>query len=87
VEVSASVLDELGMSIDFKNLSHSLEEITGELDHRNLDNVEEFKDKNPTAENLAAFIYRELKLRLSDGISLEQVEVSETDKYSVSYSE
>jgi len=87
VIVRADTLNEVGMSIDFKDISSILNRITGELDHRNLDTVEAFKEINPTAENLASYIYRQMKENLPAGISLEQVEVSETDKYSVSYSE
>jgi len=87
VIVLADTLNEIGMSIDFKDISTILNQITGKLDHRNLDTVEVFKEINPTAENLASYIYREVKENLPAGISLEEVEVSETDKYSVSYSE
>jgi len=85
--VSRSGLDELGMGIDFTRLSVILDQVLADLDHRDLNTFEEFKEKNPTAENLAAFIYRKAKEHLPDGVTIEEVEIFETDKYSVSYSE
>ena len=87
VVVSGSELDSLGMSIDFKDLSGIVEEVVGALDHRYLDTLEEFKEKNPTAENLVVHIFREVKKRIPAGVLLEEVELRETEKYSVSYSE
>lgn len=87
VVVSRQTLDDLGMAIDFKDISQILEEVTSRLDHRNLDTLEVFREMNPTAENLAAYLYHETLKRLPPGVSLEEVEVSETDRYSVSYSE
>ena len=87
VVVSRETLDDMGMTIDFKDISRILEDVTTELDHRNLDTLHVFKEKNPTAENLAVYLYHETLKRLPPGVSLEEVEVSETDRYSVSYSE
>jgi len=85
--VSSSGLNELGMGIDFKDLSVILDDVLAGLDHRDLNTLEEFRKKNPTAENLAAYIFRSAKERLPDGVILEEVELFETDKYSISYSE
>jgi len=87
VVVSRTELNELGMGIDFTGLSVILDEVLSKLDHRDINTLEEFKEKNPTAENLAAFIYRGTKEQLPGGVCIEEVEIFETDRYSVSYSE
>lgn len=87
VAVRSSVLDGVGIAIDFNVLSAIVSGVIGALDHRELNTHPEFREKNPTAENLAAFIYREITTKLPSGLSMEDVEVWETDDFSVSYSE
>jgi 6-pyruvoyltetrahydropterin/6-carboxytetrahydropterin synthase len=56
------------------------------LDHKNLNlEVPEFKETNPTAENIVIFIYNKLKFVLEDRLDLE-VTLYETPRNFVSYS-
>lgn len=55
--VSGRELDELGMLVDFKVLKSALNEVLDELDHRYLNELPIFATKNPTAENLARYIF------------------------------
>ena len=55
VEISAEILDDVGMVMDF---THIKKVIYDRLDHRNLNQV--FSDLNPTAENIAKWIADEL---------------------------
>ena len=87
VVVKTGTLDQLGMSIDFNILSAFVGQVVGELDHTDLATHTEFREKNPTAENIASYIHREIMKRLPPGLSMEEVEVWETDDFSVSYSE
>lgn len=84
--VANSGLDEVGIAIDFKAVKKLLEAITEPLDHRNLNDLPPFTQKNPTSENLAAWIYGELEKRLPSGVKPLKVRVWETEKYSVTYS-
>ena len=59
--VASNGLDDVGIAIDFKAVKKLLEEITEPLDHRNLNDLPPFNQKNPTSENLAAWIYSELE--------------------------
>lgn len=54
-------LDETGMLIDFKVLKKSLKKILDRLDHKYLNDIEYFKTVNPTSENMAKYIFDELK--------------------------
>ena len=88
VEVQARELDELGMGIDFKAIKKAAMEVSGELDHRFLNEVPPFDRINPTAENIAAYLYR----RLSEVLNNERVQMSavtlwETERACVRYTE
>ena len=88
VEVEASALDEIGMGLDFKAIKEAAREVTGRLDHRNLNELAPFDRVNPTAEHLAAHIYRELARRLDDGrVRVRAVTIWETERACVRYSE
>jgi 6-pyruvoyltetrahydropterin/6-carboxytetrahydropterin synthase len=80
-------LDPLGMAIDFKELKVKLSEILKELDHTFLNELVIFKDTNPTSENIAKYIYDSLSESFKDSaISLLEVELQESEKVSVVYS-
>lgn len=51
VVVRATALDELGMGLDFRELTAMTEALTAGLDHRLLNEVPPFDEVNPTAEN------------------------------------
>jgi len=54
-------LDSVGMLVDFKILKKTLKNILDELDHKYLNDVDYFKDVNPTSENMAQYVYNRLK--------------------------
>lgn len=88
VEVETSVLDELGMGMDFADLKAETKAVTEPLDHRHLNDLAGFTSINPTAENVAAYVYREVTTRLAaHDIKVSRVTIWETDRASVSYSE
>ena len=91
VEAVAHELDEVGMGIDFRVLRRATEAITARLDHQLLNEIPPFDEVNPTAENVAAFVYRQLTHdleELRDGRArLQAVTVRENSRSSVTYSE
>ncbi len=88
VELEARKLDELGMGLDFKIIKRSANELVGELDHRYLNEVSPFDKVNPTAENIAAYLYRGLAERLNDErVQVRTVTLWETDRACVRYTE
>jgi len=86
IEVVASrdKLDEPGMVLDFKYLKTKLNKVLEKLDHKYLNNVSYFKKVNPTSENIAKYIYDNLKSQVS---SLKSVTVWENDTSSARYEE
>jgi 6-pyruvoyltetrahydropterin/6-carboxytetrahydropterin synthase len=87
VEVETDRVDNLGLSIDFKELMRIVHVPTDKLDHFHINEIPPFDKENPTAENLAGFIYREVKNNLPAGVTACFVTVWESEKYGVSYSE
>ena len=88
VTVRATQLDELGMAIDFRTLKTVVKEVIDDLDHRDLNEHPSFRDKNPSSENIARFIFESLKQSLTtDRYRTHSVTVLETDNCGVTYRE
>jgi 6-pyruvoyltetrahydropterin/6-carboxytetrahydropterin synthase len=88
VEVDARELDSIGMGLDFKVIKRSARDLVNELDHRYLNDVAPFDTVNPTAENIAAHLYRELSQRLNDDrVRVRAVTLWETERACVRYTE
>lgn len=87
VSVTGEVDSETGYVVDVKILKDYIKsEVEDAFDHKNLNlEVPEFKEKNPTAENIAIVIYNKLKLVLDPHLDLE-VTLYETPRNFVSYS-
>ncbi len=92
VEVTAcrEILDELGMVIDFKLLKKHLERTLSVLDHENLNDLPEFAGVNPTAEQIAKYVFTHLQESLraesGDTYRIFTVEVNETPGSGAIYS-
>lgn len=78
-------LGENGLLIDFKDIKISLKKVLEMLDHKYLNEVTIFADTNPTSENLAKYIYNEMKKLWHKRI--DSVTVWETDNSAVTYYE
>ena len=88
VEVSGNKLDNIGMVMDFKDIKKSAKEIGGRLDHQFLNDLEPFKENNPTAENIAKYFFSELSKKINNNdIELKSIKLWETDKSAVKYTD
>ena len=88
VFVECRELDEIGMGIDFRELKKQVQDVVGELDHICLNDHEGFKEINPTSENAARYIYRELAGRINKRkLTVSKVKVCETGSTGVIYRE
>ncbi len=87
VSVTGKIDKQTGFVIDMKILKDIIrEEIEDAFDHKNLNlEVEEFKDLNPTAENIVIVIYNKLRAKLDTLLDLEVV-LYETPRNFVTYS-
>jgi len=88
VEVSlhSEKLDKLGMVMDFKELKGLINEVLKMLDHHYLNELPAFKEVNPTTENIAEFLYKEIKGKINKReISLHRVKVWENEGSSAAF--
>ena len=85
--VTGDIDPETGYVIDVKILKDIIKtEVEDSLDHKNLNlEVPEFKDLNPTAENIAVVIYNKIKSKLNPEFHLE-ITLYETPRNFVTYS-
>ena len=88
VEITGDTLDELGMLADFRLVKQKLTAVLDKLDHRYLNELPTFAAQNPTAENLAKFIFDELSAEnfLREGVKIAAVSVWESPKSCITYS-
>ncbi len=82
VIVETEKLDSLDLGIDFRELKKILKEVLNILDHKYLNDLDFFKENNPTTENISKYIYIELKdkfkrytdIKLKKVVSWEEVD-------------
>jgi 6-pyruvoyltetrahydropterin/6-carboxytetrahydropterin synthase len=86
VLVSARDVDDHGMVMDLIELKKLLEKCLNRFDHRILNEVSPLDGMNPTSENIARVIYNWLAEGLPNQVTLDSVQVFETDDFSVIYS-
>jgi 6-pyruvoyltetrahydropterin/6-carboxytetrahydropterin synthase len=86
VKVTGEVNPETGFVIDMNILKGIIEEtIINRYDHKNLNlDVEDFKNTNPTAENIAVAIWNLLRAKINENLGLKIV-LYETERNFVEY--
>lgn len=86
VFVRCDRLNEIGITIDFRQVKQSLRAVLSELDHGDLNQIPPFDRENPSSENIARYVYRKLAnaLNTSD-VRVSKVTVYETPGASASY--
>ncbi|WP_319381702.1 6-carboxytetrahydropterin synthase QueD [Thiomicrorhabdus sp.] len=88
VQVEGQKLNEIGMVIDFKEIKRHAKEVVKELDHSFLNDHAYFQERNPTAENIAVYLFREMQSRIgSELVRMHSITVWENDRNCVIYSE
>jgi 6-pyruvoyltetrahydropterin/6-carboxytetrahydropterin synthase len=79
VFVRCKELDKIGIGIDFRDIKTGVKEVLKGLDHFNLNELPDFREVNPTSENIAKYLYVRLGEQLnSDQVKVSKVKVSET---------
>lgn len=86
VKIIGECNPDTGYVIDAKILSQIIKaKVLDRFDHKNLNlDTEEFKDLNPTAENIAAVIYNLIKPELQSALELK-IKLYETPRNYVEY--
>ena len=88
VSIEADELDAMGVGIDFVKLKKFVEEILGELDYQNINEIPPFDDQNPSAENIARWLFLKLKEKVNTpSTRVKRVEIYEMEGCGASYFE
>jgi 6-pyruvoyltetrahydropterin/6-carboxytetrahydropterin synthase len=91
VTLRGAELDKAGLLLDFKDVKDVMKNVIERLDHQMLNDIEPFRQLNPSAENIAKYFYDEANGRLnsltSGRVSVKDVTVWETDATMARYSE
>ena len=75
--VRGEKLNKMGIVMDFRDLKSKLENITAPFEKKMLNNIEYFQKYNPSAENVARFIFDMLEPQLPENVKLSAVSVVE----------
>jgi len=88
VTVEADELDAMGVGIDFVKLKQMVEKILGKLDYQNINEIPPFDELNPSAENIARWLFLQLKEKVNSPTTrVKRVEICEMEGCGASYSE
>jgi len=79
VYVQCKALNTIGIGVDFRDIRAAVEDVLCNLDHFDLNELEPFQSVNPSAENIARYLYGEFSRKINaNAIQVSKVKVSET---------
>ena len=91
VTLRGTELDKAGLLLDFKDVKSVMKSVIERLDHHMLNDIDPFRELNPSAENIAKYFYDQangqLKSLTNGRVSVKDVTVWETDATMARYSE
>ena len=88
VTVTAPDLNESGLLIDFRAVKKWLNVILEQMDHKHLNELPYFAGINPSAENIAKFIYAQMELQAKEAqVRIARIKVWESENAAVTYKE
>lgn len=86
VTLEGTQLDGAGLLVDFVDVKRLMRAVIERLDHRYLNDVPPFDDLNPSAENMAKYLYEEISKGIgTDAVRVSAVKLWETDTASATY--
>ena len=87
VSLAGETLNEIGLLVDFVELKKTVHAVIDRMDHQWLNDFPPFDKLNPSAENMARYIYEEVEAALParSGVQMQFVRLWETDTCSATY--
>lgn len=73
--------------MDFQTLKAMVDKAAAEFDNRALGEIDHFRQNNPSAENVAKYIYGKLRAELPEGVELRSIQVVEEPGCSAKFAE
>jgi len=88
VIVEAKELDTMGVGIDFVVLKKKVDAILSKLDYHNINEVPPFDEQNPSAENIARWLFDQLNADIkTETTRVKRVEIREMEDCGAAYYE
>ncbi len=87
VTIEGAELDAIGLLVDFVELKKATHAVLDRMDHQWLNEFPPFDVLNPSAENMARYIYERIsaELQTKEGVRVGSVKLWETDTASAVY--
>ena len=85
-DVSGSVLDSMGLIMDFRRLKAMVDSIMADFDNIQLEKLDYFQRNNSSAENVAKYVYEKLEPKLPRSLKLNHIRVVEQPGCSARFS-
>jgi 6-pyruvoyltetrahydropterin/6-carboxytetrahydropterin synthase len=76
-DVSSAKLDNMGIVMDFEELKGIIDNIVVSFNNNKVEGIDYFQKNNPSAENVAKYIYDKLEPQLPEGVILSSIKVTE----------
>ncbi len=86
-DVSSERLNNIGVVMDFQTLQALIDKIVAGFDNKALESISYFQQNNPSAENVAKYIYGKLLIELPKGVKLRNIRVVEEPGCSAMFGE
>jgi 6-pyruvoyltetrahydropterin/6-carboxytetrahydropterin synthase len=86
VTLAAPDLNKSGLLIDFRVAKKWLNEIIDQMDHKHLNELPCFAGINPSAENIAKYIYDQMKPKATESqVRIARIKVWESENAAITY--
>jgi len=86
-DVSSERLNNMGVVMDFQKLQAMIDKTVAGFDNKALESISYFQQNNPSAENVAKYIYEKLRIELPKGVKLRNIRVVEEPGCSAKFHE
>jgi 6-pyruvoyltetrahydropterin/6-carboxytetrahydropterin synthase len=87
VDLGSEKLNNMGVVMNFQKLQAMIDRIAAGFNNTALESIDYFQQNNPSAENVAKYIYEKLRMRLPEGVKLRIVRIVEEQGCSAMYQE
>jgi 6-pyruvoyltetrahydropterin/6-carboxytetrahydropterin synthase len=85
VDLGSEKLNNMGVVMNFKKLQAMVDKIVADFENTSLESIDYFQQNNPSAENVAKYIYEKLQMGLPEGVKLRIVRIVEEPGCSATY--
>ena len=85
--LSSEKLNNMGIVMDFQVLKAMIDKTVSGFDNKALEEFDYFQRNNPSAENVAKYIYDKLLIELPNGVKLQNIRIVEEPGCSVKFHE